>query len=66
MKLTREHAIALHDNRLSVNGKPFEVLHPAEPLFAVRDGKLITIVFRGCGCTLNEWDPEEIEGEYAT
>jgi len=65
MKLSREDKMEVIENALFVNGRAFKPDRPAEPLFGVKDGKLITIVFRGCGCTLTEWEPEEIEGEYA-
>jgi len=65
MKLSREDKMEMIGNVLFVNGRTFTPDQPAEPLFGVKDGKLITIVFRGCGCTLTEWEPEEIEGEYA-
>jgi len=65
-----DHFIKLskHDQRqlivrdLIVNVRPFKVTFPNEPFCGVKDGKLITIVFRGCGCTLTDWEAEEIEG----
>jgi hypothetical protein len=63
-KLNNTDQLKVIDRELIVNGRPFNVVYPNEPLFGVKDGKLITIVFRGCGCTLTDWEPEEIEGEY--
>jgi hypothetical protein len=28
-------------------------------------GRLVTLVIKGCGCTLNYWEPEEIEGGFS-
>ena len=64
MRLSRNDKMELIDQVFFVNGRTFVLDCPNEPLFGVKDGKLITIVFRGCGCTLTEWEPEEIEGEY--
>lgn len=64
IKLNNNDQLEMRDRDLLVNGRPFKVITPNEPLFGVKEGKLITIVFRGCGCTLSEWDPEEIEGEF--
>lgn len=63
-KLNKTDELEVIGRDLIVNGRPFNVFYPSEPLFGVKDGKLITIVFRGCGCTLTDWEPEEIEGEY--
>ena len=64
MKLSKADKMELIKDVLFVNGRPFILECPNEPLFGVKDGKLITIVFRGCGCTLTDWEPEEIEGDY--
>lgn len=64
IKLNKNDELKLIDRDLIVNGRPFTVIYPNEPFFGVKDGKLITIVFRGCGCTLTDWEPEEIEGHY--
>ncbi|MBN1545228.1 MAG: hypothetical protein JW902_01055 [Syntrophaceae bacterium] len=64
MKLNRNDKMELIDRAFFVNGRAFKLHHPTEPLFGVKDGKLITIVFKSCGYTMTEWDPEEIEGEY--
>jgi hypothetical protein len=64
IKLSKHDQLQLIDRDLIVNGRPFKVIFPNEPFFGVKDGRLITIVFRGCGCTLTDWEPEEIEGCY--
>ena len=63
-KLNKTDRLEFIDRDLIVNGRSFNVVYPNEPLFGVKEGKLITIVFRGCGCTLTDWEPEEIEGEF--
>jgi hypothetical protein len=65
MKLNNNDILEVKDRRLLVNGKPFLVTFPDEPLLGTERGNLVTIFFRGCGCSLNEWEPEEIEGEFA-
>lgn len=47
---------------LFVDGKPFVVDYPDEPIKKVEDNKLVT-VFRGH--LLNYWSHEDIEGYYA-
>jgi hypothetical protein len=64
MKLKNTDKLELVDRTLTVNGKPFVVQYPDEPLFGATDGKLVTIVFKGCGYTQTRWDPEEIEGYF--
>jgi len=64
MKLKKTDKLELLDRTLNVNGKPFIVKYPDEPLFGTKDGKLVTIIFKGCGCTRTHWDPEEIEGYF--
>lgn len=65
MKLSPTDVLEVKDRRLYVNGKPFVVEHPDEPLCNIEEGKLVTLVFRGCGCTLTHWEPEEIEGHFS-
>ncbi|OPY04995.1 MAG: hypothetical protein A4E66_02509 [Syntrophus sp. PtaB.Bin001] len=65
MKLKNTDKLELVDRTLNVNGKPFVVQYPDEPLFCTKDGKLETIVFKSCGYTLTQWDPEEIEGYFS-
>jgi hypothetical protein len=65
LKLNKTDRMELIQDELFVNGRLFKLDCPSEPLFGVKDGKLITIVFRGCGCTLTDWEPEEIDGDYA-
>ena len=48
---------------LSVNGKPFVVEHPDEPLESIdEDGKLVT---RFRGHLRNHWDRSDIKGYWA-
>lgn len=47
--------------RFYVNGYPFRVMMPDEPIKAFEDGKLVTI-FRGH--LTNYWTVNEIEGYY--
>jgi len=64
MKLKNTDKLELVDRTLTVNGRPFVVQYPDEPLFGTKNGRLITIVFKGCGYTQTKWDPEEIEGYF--
>lgn len=64
MKLTSNDTLEVLNHSLRVNGRPFAVKYPAEPIACLEDGKLVTLVFRGCGCTLSHWEPEEIEGDF--
>jgi len=64
MKLKKTDKLELLDRTLNVNGKTFIVQYPDEPLFGTKDGKLVTIIFKGCGCTRTLWDTEEIEGYF--
>jgi hypothetical protein len=65
MKLKDADKLEVVNHSLRVNGRPFKVAYPSEPIACMEDGRLVTLVFRGCGCTLSHWDPEEIEGEFA-
>ncbi len=47
---------------LFVDGKPFVVDFPDEPMDGIEDGKLVT-VFRGY--LYSYWKPEDIKGYYA-
>ena len=64
MKLKRTDKLEVVNHRLKVNGQPFVVEYPDEPICSIQEGKLVTLVFRGCGCTLTHWEPEEIEGYF--
>jgi len=64
MQLRCSDILEIIDRRLMVNGRPFKVTYPDEPLFRIKDGKLMTLVFKGCGCTINTWEHEDIEGEF--
>ena len=65
MRIKNTDKLEVVNHRLRVNGRPFEVHYPDEPLCCVHRGKLVTLVIKGCGCTLNHWEPEEIEGEFS-
>ena len=62
MTLTENDVLDVRNGCLVVNGKPFVVDHPTEPMHSVEDGRLVTL-FRGH--LYNYWKPEEIEGYYA-
>jgi len=64
MKLSSKDKLKVVDRRLMVNGRVFVVERPAEPLCAIEKDKLVTILIKGCGCTLTRWDPEDIEGHF--
>ena len=65
MKLKNTDRLEVVDRRLKVNGRTFVVQYPNEPLLCTEDGKLETIVFKGCGYTTTLWEPEEIEGYFS-
>ena len=65
MRIKDTDQLLVVDHRLEVNGRPFEVHYPDEPICCVDGGRLVTLVIKGCGCTLNHWEPEEIEGEFS-
>jgi hypothetical protein len=65
MKLKNTDKLEIVDRKLKVNGKFFIVQYPVEPLWRMEDGKLETIVFKACGYTDNQWEPEEIEGYFS-
>jgi len=62
MNLKQEDKLSMINNCLKVNGKPFVVEKPDEPLWNVEDNRLVTL-FRGH--LYNYWRPEEIEGYFA-
>jgi len=64
MKLKNSDKLSMINFCLRVNGKPFVVDYPNEPLWDVEGNKLITL-FRGRISMKNCWNPEEIEGYYA-
>lgn len=66
MKVKSSDTLEVVNRCLNVNGRPFIVEYPNEPLCCIEDGKLVTLVFRGCGCTLSHWDPDDIEGHFAS
>ena len=59
MTLNSTDDLEITNGCLMVNGKPFVVNVPDEPLWDVEDNRLVT-VFRGH--LFNYWKPEEIEG----
>jgi hypothetical protein len=65
MKLKNTDKLEIVDRKLKVNGKTFFVQYPDEPLWRMEDGKLVTIVFKACGYTDNQWEPEENEGYFS-
>jgi hypothetical protein len=65
MKLKNTDKLEVVDRKLKVNGNHFVVQYPDEPLWRMEDGKLATIVFKACGYTCNEYEPEEIEGYFS-
>ena len=64
MKLKRTDTLEITERRLFVNGRPFNVTHPYEPVLGMENRNLVTIVFRGGGRFLTEGELEEIEGEF--
>jgi hypothetical protein len=64
MKLKSTDTLEFINRGLTINGKPFVVENPDEPILGIEKGKLVTIVFRGCGCSLTHWEPEDIEGHF--
>ena len=64
MKIKNTDRLEVVNHRLRVNGWRFEVNYPDKPLCCVDRGRLVTLVIKGCGCPLNYWEPEEIEGDF--
>lgn len=64
MILNRGNKLEVIHHRLFVNGREFVVQKPDEPLCCIRGGKLVTLVVKGCGISINEWEVEEIDGHY--
>jgi hypothetical protein len=64
MKLSSKDKLEVIDHRLRVNGRPFVVKYPDEPICTMERGKLVTLIIKGCGCTLTRWEPEDIEGNF--
>lgn len=63
-KLKTSDKMEVIDHCLLVNGRPFDVEYPDEPIYMIQDGKLVTLVVKACGCNLYYWDPEEIVGDF--
>jgi hypothetical protein len=66
MKLKNTDKLEIVDRKLKVNGKTFFVQYPDEPLWRMEDGKLVTIVFKACGYTDNQWEPDYARKEVQT
>ena len=64
MTLNKNDKLEVIHHRLLVNGKEFLVQTPDEPMCSIEEGKLITLVIKGCGISISKWDVEEIEGYY--
>jgi len=62
MKLKPIDKLSMVNHCLRVNGKPFVVDTPDEPLWDIEENKLITL-FRGH--LYNYWNPEDIDGYFA-
>lgn len=63
MNLTKNDKIEVIEARLMVNGRPFIVNYPSEPLSHVSlDGNLVTLQNN---TTYNHWGVDQIEGYYA-
>ena len=62
MSPPRGSKLAVRNGCLFVDGKPFVVDYPEEPIQGVEDNKLVTL-FRGH--LFNYWSHEDIEGYYA-
>lgn len=58
----RGSTLSMSNGCMYVDGKPFVVEYPDEPIKCVDDNKLVT-VFRGH--LTNYWSHEDIEGYYA-
>lgn len=65
MRIKNADRLEVVDHRLRVNGRTFEVHYSDEPLCCMDKGRLVTLVIKGCGCTLNYWEPEEIVGDFS-
>jgi len=61
MRLKELDKLTMRNRCLKVNGEPFVVDYPDEPLFDVEDNKLVT-TFRGH--LYNYWNPEDIIGYF--
>ena len=64
MKFKSTDTLEFINRGLKVNGKSFVVEYPDESILGIEEGKLVAIVFRGCGCSLTHWEPEEVEGHF--
>ena len=64
MRLKRTDRLEVVNHCLIVNGKPFEVRYPDEPICCIEKGKLVTLVIKGCGCSLTHWEPEDVKGDF--
>lgn len=62
MKLKETDKLTMINHCLRVNGKPFVVDYPNEPLCSVEENQLITL---HRGHLYNVWNPEDIIGYFA-
>lgn len=63
MTLTNKDKLEVVNHCVTVNGRPFVVDFPKEPIAHVdEDGRLVTL-FRGH--LYNHWEPEDVSGYYA-
>ena len=63
MTLTKNDKLEVINNRLEVNGRPFIVDFPKEPIAHIdEDGRLVTLLR---GHLYNHWDRQDVEGYYA-
>ena len=62
VRLKSSDMLAVRNRSLRVNGRPFRLAYPDEPICCVEDGKLVTLVVWGCGISMTRWEAEEIMG----
>lgn len=61
MKIKTSDKITMENKRLLVNGKPFTIEYPDEPLWDIEGNQLVTI-FRGH--LYNYWNLEDVRGYF--
>ena len=65
MRLKNTDKLEVINHVLFVNGDEFIIRYPDEPVACTDGNRLVTLLIKGCGISLNYWKPEEIEGFYA-
>ena len=65
MKLKSTDILSMTNHCLKVNGEPFVVEYPDDPLWDVTDNKLVTFFSDFVIARKRRWNPEEIEGYFA-